>query len=225
MSQEEETTCRSQEPESRLTEIPEQIAGAAVDATQEVGNTIAGLGNILDDKLSLRDLSATIREKALESGINIPIVTIDDGQFNIRSGQEAIDYIRNQIADPEAETGITKLAEVFEKTTDEAMEFYSIDQPEYMHGSMIRGVSTFLLGFLGGKKLLDGAGWATKKLSKDQTKKQLLKNTANNLSKTMTASAFADAVVFDEHMPRLSDLALEFGFDNALTSYLCIRPQ
>ena len=40
----------------------------------------------------------------------------------------------------------------------------------------------------------------------------------------MTASAFADAVVFDEHMPRLSDLALEFGFDNALTEYLASDP-
>ena len=89
---------------------------------------------------------------------------------------------------------------------------------------MIKGVSQFLTGFVTGKKLLDGAGWATKKLSKDQTKKQLLKNTANNLSKSMTASAFADAVVFDEHMPRLSDLALEFGFDNALTSYLASDP-
>ena len=82
-----------------------------VDATQEAVDTIAGLGNIADEKLSLRDLSATIREKALENGINIPIVTIDDGKFNIRSGQEAIDYIRNQIADPDAKTGITKLAE------------------------------------------------------------------------------------------------------------------
>ena len=105
------------------------------------------------------------------------------GSLILRSGQEAIDYIRNQIADPDAKTGITKLAEVFEKTTDDAMEFYGIDEPEYMHGSMIRGVSTFLLGFLGGKKLLDGAGWATKKLSKDQTKKQLLKILQTTLPK------------------------------------------
>ena len=50
-------------PESKITEVPEQIAGAVVDTFQEVGNTIAGLGNIADEKLSLRDLSATIREK------------------------------------------------------------------------------------------------------------------------------------------------------------------
>ena len=40
----------------------------------------------------------------------------------------------------------------------------------------------------------------------------------------MTASAIADAVVFDEHMPRLSDMALEFGFSNALTEYLASDP-
>ena len=61
-----EPTTEVKEPESRITEIPEQLAGAAVDTFQEVGNTIAGLGNILDDKLSLRDLSATIRESIRE---------------------------------------------------------------------------------------------------------------------------------------------------------------
>ena len=82
--------------ESRITELPEQIMGGIVDATQEAVDAFAGLGNIADQKLSLRDLSATIREKALEKGINIPIITIDDGKFSVRSGQEAIDYIWNK---------------------------------------------------------------------------------------------------------------------------------
>ena len=95
-----------------------------------------------------------IREKALANGIKIPIVTIDDGEFNIRSGQEAIDYIRNQIADPDAKTGITKLAEKYTKFTDDAKEWYGIDEPEYWYGGMARGVSQFLTGFVGGKKFL-----------------------------------------------------------------------
>ena len=212
------------QPEGRILEVPEQIAGGIVDATQEAVNTIAGLGDIADDKFNLEQLSATIREKALEQGINIPIITIDDGQFSVRSGQEAIDYIRAKKDDPESKTGVSKLADLYSKTTDDAKEFFSIDEPEYLHGSMIKGVSQFLTGFVTGKKMLDGAGWATKKLSKEQTKSQLLKNTANNLSKTMTASAIADAVVFDEHMPRLSDMALEFGFSNQLTEYLASDP-
>ena len=36
--------------------MPEQIAGGIVDATQEAVNTIAGLGDIADEKFSLRDL-------------------------------------------------------------------------------------------------------------------------------------------------------------------------
>ena len=219
-----EPSAEVKEPESRITEIPEQLMGAAVDTTQEVVNTIAGLGDIVDDKFNLEQLSATIREKALEKGINIPIITIDDGKFSVRSGQEAIDYIRAKKDKPDAKSGITKLAELYEKTTDDAKEFYGIDEPEYLHGTMIKGVSQFLLGFLGGKKLLDGAGWATKKLTKEQTKAQLLKNTTSNLGKSMTAAAIADAVVFDEHMPRLSDMAVEYGFDNALTSYLASDP-
>jgi hypothetical protein len=221
-----ETQAQPTEPqaESRITEIPEQIAGGIVDATVNTAKAIGGLSEIANEKFSLDDLSASIREKALEQGINIPVVTIDDGQFNIRSGQEAIDYIRAKKDDPNAKTGLTKLADVYSKNVDEAKEFYSIDEPEYLHGSMIKGVSQFLTGFVGGKRLLDGAGWATKKLTKEQTKSQLLKNTANNFAKTMTASAIADAVVFDEHMPRLSDMALEFGFDNALTKYLASDP-
>ena len=206
------------QPESRITEVPEQIASGVLNATKEIGETIGGLSEIAEDKFNLRDLSASIREKALEKGINIPVVTIDDGEFNIRSGQEAIDYIRNKT--DEDKTGISKLADVYSKTVDDAKEWASIDEPEYMHGALIQGVSQFLTGFIGGKKLLDGAGWATKKLTKEQTKSQLLKNTASNLGKTMTASAIADTVVFNEHMPRLSDLANEFGYGNALTEYL-----
>ncbi len=219
--QEEQTEPQA---ESRITEVGEQIAGGIVDATVETAKTIGGLSEIAEEKFSLDDLSASIREKALAKGINLPVITIDDGQFNIRSGQEAIDYIRAKKDDPNAKTGITKLAEVYEKTVGDAKEFYSIDEPEYLHGAMIKRVSQFLTGFIGGKKLLDGAGWATQKLTKEQTKSQLLKNTANNFSKTMAASAMADAVVFDEHMPRLSDMALEFGFSNQLTEYLASDP-
>ena len=215
---EEPEAVEEKAPESRITEVPEQIFGSVLNATKEIGETVGGLADLANNKFNLEELSASIREKALAQGINIPVVTIDDGKFNIRSGQEAIDYIRNK--EDGAKTGISKLADVYSKTVDEAKEWASIDEPEYMHGALIAGVSQFLTGFIGGKKVLDGVGWATKKLSKEQTKKQLLKNTASNVGKTMTASAIADAVVFDEHMPRLSDMANDFGFGNPLTEYL-----
>ena len=57
------------EKESRLTAIPEQHAGAGIDTIKATIETLSGLADTIGgDKV--QQLSATIREKALEQGIN-----------------------------------------------------------------------------------------------------------------------------------------------------------
>ena len=207
------------EKESRLTEIPEQLAGAGIDTIKATMETIGGLSELVGLQ-NVEDFGATIREKALEKGINIPAYNVRLGKWV--DAEEAVKFTQSK--KPEERTEFGKATELFSAGIDEFKEKIGVDDPEYIEGALVKGVSQFLLGFIGGKKLLDGAGWATKKLTKEQTKKQLLTKTASNFGKTMTASAIADFTVFDEHMPRLSDMANEFGFGNALTEYLASDP-
>ena len=64
--EEEKVVPVEKEPESRITEIPEQLAGGILQGTQELAKSIGGLSEIAEDKFNLEDLSATIRENALE---------------------------------------------------------------------------------------------------------------------------------------------------------------
>ena len=219
LAQQQDEVPAVSEKESRLTEIPEQLVGAGIDTIKSTIETIGGLSELVGLQ-NVEDFGATIREKALEKGINIPAYNVRLGKWV--DAKDAIEY--TQAKKPEERTEFGKATELVSAGIDEFKEKIGVDEPEYLHGALIKGVSQFLLGFVGGKKLLEGAGWATKKLTKEQTKKQLLKNTSSNLSKTMTASAIADFTVFDEHMPRLSDMANEFGWGNPLTEYLASDP-
>jgi len=61
------------EKESRITEVPEQLVGAGIDTIKSTMETVAGLADLVGLQ-TIEDFGATIREKALEKGINIPAV-------------------------------------------------------------------------------------------------------------------------------------------------------
>lgn len=85
-----------------------------------------------------------------------------------------------------------------------------VKAPASTTGGMIRNVSQFLTGFLGGKKVLGTLG-AAKALGAWGT--------------SMAAGAMADSVVFDEHQQRLSNLIESVpALKNPVTEYLAAAP-
>jgi hypothetical protein len=80
----------------------------------------------------------------------------------------------------------------------------SIEDPKSTTGQLVQGVSQFLTGFLPALKGAKGLG--------------LVK------SAPYAAGFVADATVFDPYEARLSNLAVEYGFDNELTQYLQADP-
>lgn len=85
------------------------------------------------------------------------------------------------------------------------------DAPETVLGDLTKGVSQFLAGFLTGGKVLKGLGWAnggTKLLT---------------ASRMVTQGAFADAVAFDAHEERLSNMIQGTSYANAVTEYLAAK--
>ena len=79
-----------------------------------------------------------------------------------------------------------------------------LDDPKTVTGGLVKSVSQFLTGFLPALKGAKGLG--------------LVK------SAPYAAGFIADATVFDPYEARLSDLAVEYGFDNELTQYLQADP-
>ena len=80
---------------------------------------------------------------------------------------------------------------------------------------MAQGVTQFGMGFVTGKKLVNGATFALKPTQTIRTAKNLI------------ASAFADGAFFNSYESRLSDLINEHAHyaSNALTEYLAADPE
>ena len=89
-------------------------------------------------------------------------------------------------------------------TAGEDYQPISIEDPKSTTGQLVQGVSQFLTGFLPALKGAKGLG--------------LVK------SAPYAAGFVADATVFDPYEARLSNLAVEYGFDNELTQYLQADP-
>lgn len=79
-----------------------------------------------------------------------------------------------------------------------------IKSPESVTGQVAESISQFITGFVPALKATKAVGLAK--------------------SAPYAAGFIADATVFDPHEERLSDLAIELGFDNQLTQYLAADP-
>jgi len=90
--------------------------------------------------------------------------------------------------------------------------FIELGEPRTVTGGLVRGVSQFLSGFLPAMKGAKAAGLATKG--------------AKGVATAMGAGAVADAIVFDPHEDRLSNLVEQFPeeLQNPVTGYLAADP-
>ena len=142
------------------------------------------------------ELGNTLREK----GIPIPVFDIKNKEFV---------FDNDEIAKLREERG-GSIGEKFFKKADDIMP-----DPERWTGALAQGVTQFGMGFVTGKKLINGATFALKPTQTVKTAKNLI------------ASAFADGAFFNSYESRLSDLINEHApyASNALTEYLAADPE
>ncbi len=85
-----------------------------------------------------------------------------------------------------------------------------IDDPESKSGGLVKGVTQFLVGFLGGGKVLRAVKPATG---------------PGKIAKGAAQGSIADATVFDPHEERLSNLVQEFpALQNPINEFLAASP-
>lgn len=86
----------------------------------------------------------------------------------------------------------------------------TISDPRSTTGALVRGVAQFLTGFIGAGKALKGVETATK---------------TAKVGKVLAQGAIADAIVFDPHEDRLSNLTEEFPLlQNPVSDFLATEP-
>jgi hypothetical protein len=102
-----------------------------------------------------------------------------------------------------------------------------IDDAETGAGAFARGTAQFLTGFvpaLGAMRALKATKLVAKGLSAAKASGKLGGALTGEAATAAVAGAMADFTVFDPHEERLSNLAQEHGFDNAMTQYLAADP-
>ena len=89
------------------------------------------------------------------------------------------------------------------------LDLPEVDAPDSVTGAMVRGVSQFLTGFIGAGKIKKVAGF-----EKAATK-------TGKVGEALVKGAVSDAIVFDPHEERLSDLIQEYPkLQNPVTAFL-----
>ena len=169
--------------------------GFLEEATDVVAQVIPGIADALDNTGELVDeLGTTLRDKGL---IKNEPVKYKDSKLD-----KGIDWVKD-----------------------------SIGEPKNPVSGFSRGVSQFITGWYSGGKFVTGANWAlrsakiikgAKKVKDAKTIKEFSKQTAKSLAGYSTKGAIVDAVVFDSHDARLSDLINNHApwLENPVTRFL-----
>ena len=150
-----------------------------------VGNTIIGAKEAIRETLeTLEGLSDAAEENLPMGGLT----------FGSEASNGFIEYLNPEEYKKKIGGDLEKDEGLFQQAADLIPES---GEPEGVVGSLSRGVSQFVTGFVGGGYVLKGLGWAKK--AKD----------GYNIGRSFVQGGIADFAVFDEHEARLADFIID----------------
>ncbi len=112
----------------------------------------------------------------------------------------------------EEKTGLTKALTGQDPTFDNGV-FRDMADPQSVTGNLVKDVSKFLTGFVGGMRIVKAASGGA------------AVSTAGKFAQASAAGAISDAAVFKGTEERLSNLLIQYPMlDNSVTQYLAAKP-